>query len=227
MHTQVDQNIHNDEKKSSVAELRRDYLSAQLRREHMLADPVAMFRVWFEEAKEADILEPNAMTLATADATGRVSARTVLLKAYDERGFVFFTNYGSRKAGQMLENPHAALLFPWLSLERQVGISGPVEKISAAESLGYFMSRPIGSQVGAWVSEQSRVVSSRKILEEKFSALMRQFASGKVPKPDWWGGYRVIPEEIEFWQGGGNRIHDRFQYKKSAAGEWTIHRLQP
>lgn len=227
MSAEVDQNIHNYEKNLSVSDLRRDYKRGQLRRADMLPDPVEMFRVWFEEAKEAGILEPNAMSLATADAGGRVSARTVLLKAYDERGFVFFTNYGSRKAGQIESNPHAALLFPWLSLERQVSIAGPVEKISAAESMRYFLSRPIGSQVGAWVSEQSRVVSSRKILEEKFSSLMRQFAQGRVPKPDWWGGFRVIPEEVEFWQGGGNRIHDRFQYRKSGDGEWELHRLQP
>lgn len=166
------------------------------------------------------------MTLGTADAAGRVSCRTVLLKAYDERGFVFFTNYGSRKARQMAENPHASLLFPWVPLARQVEISGRVEKISVAESLAYFMSRPFGSRLGAWVSDQSAVISSRQILLAKFEELKARFANGEVPKPEGWGGFRVIPDAIEFWQGGHDRLHDRIFYRKSA-GVWTTSRLSP
>ena len=229
MSGKVDKNIQIDSppaEGTEVAALRRDYQRGRLRREDLREDPVEMFRQWFDEAKAAAVIEPNAMTLATADAGGRVSVRTVLLKAYDARGFVFFTNYGSRKAAQMAENPHAALLFPWLALERQVAISGPVEKISTQESLAYFLSRPLGSRVGAWVSEQSKVVSSRRILEDKFRQLMQQFAAGEVPKPDWWGGYRVRPERIEFWQGGSNRIHDRFEYTRQGDA-WALARLQP
>jgi pyridoxamine 5'-phosphate oxidase len=226
MNDKVDKNIHNQEREVSVADLRREYRRAELRREDLAATPVEQFRGWFEQARSAELTEPNAMTLATADAAGRVTARTVLLKAYDERGFVFFTNYRSRKAGQMAENPRVALLFAWLDLERQVAIEGLVEKISAAESLRYFLSRPRGSQLGAWVSEQSRVVSSRRVLEEKFQSLLRKFGEGEVPKPDWWGGYRVVPEAVEFWQGGRNRIHDRFVYRRVEDG-WSIERLQP
>lgn len=229
MPEKVDKNIQKDLPAADVSSLRRDYKRGQLRREDLLENPVEMFRLWFEEAKAAGVVEPNAMTLATADGSGRVSARTVLLKAYDERGFVFFTNYGSRKAAEMAENPRAALLFPWLTLERQVSIRGPVEKISAKESLAYFLSRPVGSRIGAWVSEQSKVVSSRRILEEKFRQLLEQFSAGEVPKPDWWGGYRVLPESMEFWQGGSNRIHDRFEYTRQPqeSGMWSLARLQP
>ena len=166
------------------------------------------------------------MTLGTADKCGRVSCRTVLLKAYDERGFVFFTNYGSRKARQIAENPRAALLFPWVALARQIEIAGPVEKISAAESLAYFLSRPAGSRLGAWVSEQSQVISSRSVLLTKYEELKKQFADGEIPKPDFWGGYRVIPETIEFWQGGGDRLHDRFLYAKKNR-TWSHVRLSP
>jgi pyridoxamine 5'-phosphate oxidase len=234
MNDKVDKNIHNSEKEKSeansgaesVADLRREYRAQTLCREGLAATPVEQFRLWFEQARAAQLTEPNAMTLATADAAGRVTARTVLLKAYDERGFVFFTNYGSRKAGQMAENPRAALLFPWLDLERQVAIEGAVEKISAGESLRYFLSRPRGSQLGAWVSEQSQVVSSRRVLEEKFQSLLKKFGEGEVPKPDWWGGYRVVPETVEFWQGGRNRIHDRFQYARENE-VWAVRRLQP
>lgn len=209
-----------------VAHLRRNYERAVLRREDLTPEPIAQFRQWFEEARAADLLEPNAMTLATSDARGRVTARTVLLKAYDERGFVFFTNYGSRKARQLEENPHAALLFAWLPLERQVAITGRAERISTAESAAYFLSRPFGSRLGAWVSEQSRVVSSRALLEAKFHQLKEKFARGEMPKPDWWGGIRIIPDTVEFWQGGRDRLHDRFLYSKEAAG-WEISRLQP
>ncbi|GAB4168464.1 MAG: pyridoxamine 5'-phosphate oxidase [Terrimicrobiaceae bacterium] len=213
-----------------VADLRREYTSKGLRREDLDANPVGQFRRWFEEARAADLLEPNAMTLSTASPTGLVTSRTVLLKAYDDRGFVFFTNYGSRKAGQIAANPSVSLLFAWLPLERQVAIGGKAEKISHAESLTYFLSRPVGSRIGAWVSDQSRIISSRALLEKKFHEMMEKFRDGKVPLPDFWGGYRVVPESIEFWQGGKNRLHDRFLYerKRTPDGDsWEIQRLQP
>lgn len=209
-----------------VGALRREYGIGELRREDLADSPVEQFRNWFRQAVDAGLLEPNAMSLATADAAGRTSARTVLLKAFDERGFVFFTNYGSEKARQMAENPHAGLLFPWLALERQVCISGTVERISTAESLAYFASRPFGSRVGAWVSQQSRIIPSRKFLESKFEEMKRKFVSGEVPLPDFWGGYRVVPERIEFWQGSASRLHDRFEYRRQGEG-WEISRLSP
>lgn len=209
------------------ADLRQSYEAGELRREDLQADPVAQFRVWFDEALTCKkICEPNAMTLATADASGRVTARTVLLKAYDDKGFVFFTNYSSEKARQIGENPQVALLFPWLPLERQVSVSGRAARISAAESLAYFVSRPFSSRVGAWVSHQSSVVSSRKLLEMKFEEMRRKFANGEVPLPDFWGGYRVAPETVEFWQGRTSRLHDRFRYSRAGAG-WRIDRLSP
>lgn len=207
--------------------LRRDYDRHPLRQEELDADPFAEFRKWFDGARAASLLEPNAMTLATSDADGRVSARTVLLKAFDERGFVFFTNYGSRKAQQLSANPHAAVLFPWLPLQRQVEVAGRVEKISTAESVAYFLSRPLGSRLGAWVSDQSQVISSRAVLVAKFEELKRKFADGEIPKPEGWGGFRIVPEEFEFWQGGHDRLHDRFRYTLSPYGVWHIARLAP
>jgi len=209
-----------------IHSLRVDYKHEPLTEESLKSDPIAQFRLWFDEARASGIPEPNAMTLGTADRSGRVSCRTVLLKAYDDRGFVFFTNYGSRKAQQVAENPRAALLFPWVALARQIEIAGPVEKISAAESLAYFMSRPIGSRLGAWVSDQSQVISSRNVLLAKFEDLKNKFADGEIPKPDFWGGYRVIPETIEFWQGGGDRLHDRFLYTQKNR-TWSHVRLSP
>ncbi len=209
------------------ADLRQSYETGALHRAGLAADPVAQFRKWFAEAVQSGkVCEPNAMTLATAGGDGRVTARTVLLKAYDEKGFVFFTNYSSVKARQIAENSHVALLFPWLPLERQVSISGAASRISAAESLAYFVSRPFSSRVGAWVSQQSSIVSSRKFLEMKFEEMRRKFASGEVPLPDFWGGYRVVPETVEFWQGRASRLHDRFLYSRDAAG-WQISRLSP
>lgn len=213
-----------------VAAMRRDYADRGLRREDLLADPVEQFRIWFNEAVEADLLEPNAMSLATVGNDGRPGLRTVLLKAFDERGFVFFTNYTSRKAEQLAENPQATLLFPWLALERQVIITGSAHKLTTAESLAYFASRPFGNKVGAWVSMQSRVIPSRKFLEIKFEEMKRKFASGEVPLPDHWGGYRVEHDQVEFWQGSPSRLHDRFLYRKQE-GEgtepWLIERLSP
>jgi pyridoxamine 5'-phosphate oxidase len=211
---------------SEIHHLREDYKREPLTEELLDPDPVAQFRIWFDEARASGIPEPNAMTLGTADKSGRVSCRTVLLKAYDERGFVFFTNYGSRKAEQIAANPHAALLFPWVALARQIEIAGPVEKISPAESIAYFLSRPVGSRLGAWVSEQSKVISSRSVLVAKYEELKRRFADGEIPKPDFWGGYRVIPETIEFWQGGGDRLHDRILYTRKDGG-WVRSRLSP
>jgi pyridoxamine 5'-phosphate oxidase len=211
----------------SVADLRRDYRQQALDREDLNAQPVQQFRQWFDQACSAELTEPNAMTLACADATGKVSARTVLLKAFDEKGFVFFTNYESRKSKALESNPKAALLFPWLDLERQVEINGTAEKISTAESLAYFTKRPIGSRVGAWVSRQSSIITSRSLLEAKFEEMMTKFKNGEVPLPDFWGGWRIVPEEIEFWQGRSNRLHDRFRYILTTEGTWDINRLSP
>jgi pyridoxamine 5'-phosphate oxidase len=209
------------------ADLRQSYEAGALDRESLQPDPVGQFRLWFTEAIACGkICEPNAMTLSTCDAAGRVTARTVLLKAYDEKGFVFFTNYESRKARQIGENPQVALLFPWLVLERQVAVTGRATRISAAESLAYFVSRPFSSRVGAWVSHQSKIISSRQLLEMKFEEMRRKFANGEVPLPDFWGGYRVEPETVEFWQGRVSRLHDRFLYTRTAAG-WQIDRLSP
>lgn len=209
--------------------LREEYTRGGLERESLSDDPFAQFRLWFDQACAAKLVEPNAMTLCTAGTDERPTARTVLLKAYDARGFVFFTNYTGRKARQLAENPHAALLFPWVALERQVEIDGRVEKISAAESLKYFLSRPFGSQLGAWVSHQSSVISSRSILLKKLDEMKRRFAEGKVPLPEFWGGYRVVPASIEFWQGRPNRLHDRFRYTREdeASSAWKIERLAP
>jgi pyridoxamine 5'-phosphate oxidase len=209
-----------------LAALRREYCKDGLHRADLDPDPVAQFRKWFQQAIDAALLEPNAMTLATAGADGGVTARTVLLKAFDERGFVFYTNYASRKARQIGENARVALLFAWLPLERQVEICGRAERIGTAESLAYFASRPFGSRLGAWVSQQSRIIPSRKLLEMKFEEMRRKFADGKIPLPDWWGGYRVVPESIEFWQGGEGRLHDRLRYVR-LENRWTIDRLQP
>jgi len=206
--------------------LRRDYERPPIVSSELASDPFLQFQIWFEEARSAEILEPNAMTLGTSDADGHVACRTVLLKAADERGFVFFTNYGSRKAHHLSSNPNAALLFTWLPLTRQIEIAGAVEKISEAESLEYFMSRPRGSQLGAWVSEQSRVIASREVLTKRFEELTEHFAKSPITKPEDWGGYRVVPRTIEFWQGGHDRLHDRFRYSRHESS-WIIERLSP
>ena len=209
-----------------VAQLRRDYRREGLRRADLDADPVAQFRLWFQQATAAELLEPNAMVLSTTDGH-RPSSRTVLLKAFDDRGFVFFTNYQSRKASEIASDPHVSLLFPWYGLERQVAILGQAERISAAESLAYFTSRPFGSRLGAWVSQQSTVISSRQILEMTWEEMKRRFADGEVPLPSAWGGIRVVPNEFEFWQGRQNRLHDRFRYRPRPEGGWAIERLAP
>ena len=208
-----------------VAELRRNYTRDGLRRNSLDPDPVGQFRRWFTDAVAAELVEPNAMVLSTTDGR-RPSSRTVLLKAYDERGFVFFTNYESRKARDIAAQAEVSLLFPWYPLERQVGLLGKAERISAAESLAYFASRPHGSRLGAWVSQQSTVITSRKLLEMKWEEVKRKFSEGEVPLPSFWGGFRVVPVEFEFWQGRENRLHDRFRYVRSVDG-WTVERLAP
>jgi pyridoxamine 5'-phosphate oxidase len=211
-----------------LSQLRQEYRQAGLRRRDLQGDPVEQFRRWFEQAQAAELLEPNAMVLGTSDGQ-RPTSRTVLLKAFDGRGFVFFTNYGSRKASDIAAQPQVSLLFPWYGLARQVAILGPAARISAAESLAYFASRPFGSQLGAWVSQQSQVISSRSLLEQKWQELQQRFREGGVPQPAGWGGYRVEPLEFEFWQGSENRLHDRFRYRRDAQGDggWLIERLAP
>lgn len=209
-----------------IGDMRRDFESDGLDREDLDEDPVKQFESWFQNARDAGILEPNAMSLATTGADLQPDVRTVLLKYFDQQGFVFYTNYGSRKAQELGANPRAALLFPWLGLNRQVIIQGQVEKVSTGESLGYFASRPRGSQIGAWVSEQSRAITSRGLLEQKVAEIRRRFGEGQIPLPDFWGGYRVTPTRIEFWQGRPSRLHDRFEYLKDGDG-WHIQRLQP
>lgn len=212
----------------NVGDMREDYRDGSLEREHMADDPFRQFEKWFQEAlAKPEIEEANAMTLATAGTDGRVTARTVLLKAWDENGFIFYTNYDSAKAQQIAENNQVALLFPWLPLQRQVSISGRAERVSTAESLAYFISRPFSSRIGAWVSRQSSVVSSRQLLEQKFEEMHRKFSNGEVPLPSFWGGYRVRPETIEFWQGRTSRLHDRFLYRKGEDQSWSLDRLSP
>jgi pyridoxamine 5'-phosphate oxidase len=206
---------------------RSEYERGALIRSNLKPDPFDQFAVWFGEACQSKVVEPNAMSLATASADGRPLVRTVLLKSYDTRGFVFYTNLESRKARHISENPNVSILFPWLALERQVIINGSAERISAAESLAYFLTRPRGSQLGAWVSQQSSVVTSRKALEMQWEEMKRKFGEGEVPLPSWWGGYRVVPRDVEFWQGRASRLHDRFLYSRSDDGGWTIARLAP
>jgi pyridoxamine 5'-phosphate oxidase len=209
-----------------ISALRKEYAQRTLDEGEVDESPFRQFELWFNEALKAEIPEPNAMVLATAGKDAVPFQRTVLLKQYDEHGFVFYTNYQSRKAEQIKDNPRASLLFPWYELERQVSINGRVEKVSHGESMKYFLSRPHGSQLGAWVSQQSQVISSRSILEMKLAELKRKFSEGKIPFPDFWGGFRVVPERIEFWQGRTSRLHDRIEYIHSE-GHWLIRRLSP
>ncbi len=211
----------------NLADYRRDYTQAGLELTNLAAAPIEQFRRWFQEAETAGLIEPNAMSLATVGGDGRPSVRTVLLKAFDEKGLVFYTNYESRKARDLAGNSAAALLFPWLGLERQVSVEGPVERVSLAESVRYFASRPHGSQLGAWVSSQSSVITTRTLLEEMLAQMKQKFADGKVPLPPFWGGFRVVPQTWEFWQGRPNRLHDRFRYRQQDGGAWKIERLAP
>ncbi len=211
-----------------LSDFRREYLRGGLSRSDLEKDPVVQFTQWFEQAQKTDIPDSTAMVLATVNGKGRPSQRTVLLKYYDEKGFVFFTNFSSRKATEMKENPHVSMIFVWLELERQVIINGTAEKVSTAESAKYFMSRPKDSQMAAWVSSQSHPISSRQMLMQKFQEMKTKIGEGKVPLPTFWGGYRVVPQEVEFWQGRKNRLHDRFLYTKdSATGGWSTERLAP
>lgn len=206
--------------------MRRDYGSRELRREDLLPDPVDQFSTWFDEALNQDLPEPNAFTLSTLGLDGYPSSRTVLLKFFDKSGFIFYTNHNSSKGKEIDAEPRASLLFPWLLLERQVRIEGDVEKVSHAESLKYFSSRPRESQIGAWVSNQSSVIDSRSLLLGKLEELKNKFKEGEIPLPSFWGGYRVRPLRIEFWQGGKGRLHDRFLYSRETEG-WSINRLAP
>jgi pyridoxamine 5'-phosphate oxidase len=211
----------------NVSGLRRSATGFALDREDLSEDPVIQFEDWFRYACEAVPMDPNAFSISTVDSRNRPSSRTVLLKYFDERGFVFFTNFESKKAEHIEANPNVALLFFWSEAARQVKIRGTAERIPASETLKYFISRPRGSQIGAWVSAQSSVISSRSLLENKFQEIKSKFRNKEVPLPSFWGGYRVVPDEIEFWQGRRNRLHDRFQYTKQDDGRWEIERLAP
>jgi len=210
-----------------LTNLRAKYTTRGLDIKNLDENPFKQFEIWFNQAIEAKLTEPNAFSLATVGNDMMPSIRTVLLKIFDEKGFVFFTNYESTKAKQIEENPKAAALFAWLDLERQVKIEGSIEKISKMESLKYFLSRPKGSQIGAWVSHQSQVISSRSLLEQKFDEIKTKFVNGEVPFPDFWGGYIIKPLRIEFWQGGQDRLHDRFLYELDENKKWKIVRLAP
>ncbi len=209
-----------------ITNIRKQYTRSGLTRKNLADNPFVQFEKWFEQAQASDHPYPNAMSLATAGEDLLPTIRTVLLKIFDEKGFVFFTNYNSDKASQLSANPQAGLLFHWLELERQVKISGAVEKISTAESLKYFATRPRGSQLGAWCSDQSNILTSRSLLESQWEKMKQRFSEKEVPLPDFWGGYRVIPSRVEFWQGRDSRLHDRFEYKKVSDG-WSIQRLAP
>ena len=210
-----------------LSQIRKDYSKHHLNEEDVTASPIQQFDKWWNEAAAAEILEMNAMTLASAGKEGIVDARTVLLKAFDEEGFVFFTNYNSAKSEQLTHNSNCCILFFWKELERQVRINGIAEKISAKESLDYFDTRPDGSKIGAWASPQSMVVAGKALLQETFDYYAEHFKHGKIPKPPHWGGYRIKPSRIEFWQGRPSRMHDRILYSQTTAGEWKIERLAP
>jgi pyridoxamine 5'-phosphate oxidase len=210
----------------SISDLRTDYKLRSLNESDVSADPIAQFTNWWDEAVNSKIDEVNAMTLATVNNEGRPSARIVLLKGFDEKGFVFFTNYQSKKGKELEDNPHAALVFFWKELERQVRIEGGIEKISEADSDAYYQSRPAGSRIGAWASPQSEVVDGRETLENNFKALEKKFENASIPRPGHWGGYILRPSMIEFWQGRSSRLHDRIQYSLKEKG-WVIERLAP
>ncbi len=211
----------------SLAAMRCEYSKQGLRRADLDPDPFRQFERWFTQAVESGIREPNAMSLATVNSSMQPALRTVLLKFFDHQGFVFFTNYQSRKAQHMAANPQVAILFPWVELGRQVQIQGTAEKISTRESVNYFLTRPRGAQLGAWVSQQSAVIASRQILEMKFAELKKKFSRDKIPLPRNWGGYRIRPLGFEFWQGRENRLHDRFYYSLDHDDSWQIQRLAP
>ncbi len=210
----------------SIADIRRDYRLHTLNETDVASDPIEQFARWWNDAVQSEIIEVNAMTLATATADGKPSARIVLLKSFAENGFVFFTNYESHKGKELEENANAALVFFWKEIERQVRIEGTVEKTTAEESDAYFYSRPEGSRIGAWSSPQSEVIASRQILETNEHIFKEKFTNS-IPRPPHWGGYRVMPLKIEFWQGRSNRLHDRLLYTKTTKGSWKVDRIAP
>ncbi|GAA2619008.1 pyridoxine/pyridoxamine 5'-phosphate oxidase [Paractinoplanes durhamensis] len=212
----------------SPAMMRRDYTErGELLEEQLAADWHTQFGAWFADAAAYGLPEPNAMMVSTATPEGRPSSRTVLLKEYDERGFVFFTNYGSRKGGELSVNPYASLVFPWFPMQRQVLVTGAVERVTRAETEEYFASRPRGSQLGAWASPQSRVLPDRAAVEAGLAAVAERFGDGPVPAPPHWGGFRVLPETVEFWQGRSSRLHDRLRFRRTPEGSWILERLAP
>jgi pyridoxamine 5'-phosphate oxidase len=211
----------------AVKSLRREYTHSSLSEADVDGDPIRQFHAWYEDAMAAGLPDPHAMTLATATPEGRPAARVVLLRGYDERGFAFFTNYESRKGRELAANPAASLVFYWHDLDRQVRVEGQVERVSAAESDTYFRTRPRDAQLGAWASDQSAVVPSREALEARLQELQLQFPAGEIPRPPHWGGYRVVPEFVEFWQGRPGRLHDRLRYRRRESGGWSIDRLAP
>jgi pyridoxamine 5'-phosphate oxidase len=210
-----------------IANIRKEYVWGGLSESDMDADPIRQFEAWFRQALAANLPEPNAMTLATATPDGQPSARIVLLKAFDASGFTFYTNYEGRKGRELTANPRAALLFFWPELQRQVRIAGTVERVSDAESDDYFRSRPLGSRLGAWASAQSEVIPSRDVLEDRVREVAQRFPDGEVPRPPFWGGFRVRPLTIEFWQGRPDRLHDRLRYQRVQPDGWRIERLSP
>jgi pyridoxamine 5'-phosphate oxidase len=210
-----------------LSEMRREYSKSGLDRNTLDDNPFTFFETWLQEALEAKLTDPTAMTVATVDEKGQPSQRIVLLKDVSQDGFVFYTNTESRKASELKQNPKISLHFPWHVLERQVKVCGQAQPLSAAEVEKYFMSRPKSSQLAAWASEQSRPIASKQLLIEKFNQIKQKFSEGEVPLPSFWGGYRVIPHEFEFWQGGEHRLHDNFIYRKQADNSWKIERLMP
>jgi pyridoxamine 5'-phosphate oxidase len=212
---------------TAIADLRKDYTLKGMQETDIDRNPFVQFQQWFDQAREAQIPEPNAMTLATTTPDGKPSARIVLLKNFDPRGFVFYTNYNSQKGQELAENPQASLVFWWAELERQVRICGRVEKVSENESDEYFYSRPLNSRLGAWTSNQSEIICDRNVLEQRFEELQHKYKDGNVPRPQHWGGLRVIPTEIEFWQGRPSRLHDRLRYTRLDDNSWVIERLSP
>ena len=210
----------------SLEDNRREYDYGKLSRESLADDPFAQFTLWMNQAIEAQIQDPTAMSVATVSPEGKPWQRMVLLKGFDEQGFVFYTNLGSRKAKEIEANAQVSLHFPWLQLDRQVIVGGRAERLSAVEVMKYFISRPKESQLAAWASKQSSRISTRQVLETQFVQIKEKFAKGDIPLPDFWGGFRVVPEEIEFWQGGESRLHDRFSYSRTG-DDWTIDRLSP
>jgi pyridoxamine 5'-phosphate oxidase len=213
----------------SLQDNRREYDYGKLTRDSLLDNPFEQFKLWMDQALEAGIQDPTAMSVATVDSSGKPWQRMVLLKDFDSRGFVFYTNLGSRKAREIEGNPQVSLHFPWLQLDRQVIVGGRAERLSTVDVMKYFLSRPKGSQLAAWASKQSSRINSRQALETQFAQVKEKFSKGEIPLPDFWGGYRVVPKEIEFWQGGEQRLHDRFSYQLDDAdnGDWGISRLSP